>query len=56
MSREIVTIGRESLADNTGYCPNCGIQIDYQNHLPNYCPKCGADIDVSIEVGEDENQ
>ena len=49
MPKEIVTIGNPHLADDTLYCPNCGLQIDYSNLPPNYCPKCGADINVKFE-------
>lgn len=48
MSKDIVTVGDVHLADETMYCPNCGIQIDYVNWPPNYCPKCGAKIEVEL--------
>lgn len=47
MSKEIVTVGDYNLADETVYCPNCGVQIDYYNIPPNYCPKCGSSISIT---------
>ena len=48
MGDNTITVGNPHFADETMYCPNCGIQIDYVNRPPNYCPSCGSKIEVEL--------
>jgi DNA-directed RNA polymerase subunit RPC12/RpoP len=41
-----IIIGDEILADEVMYCPNCGVEINYENYPPNFCPNCGNKISL----------